>query len=304
MAPNSSPQKNMQKNTFYWLTLFCFFILGNESVLAREIISIPVDSAPIIDGAADDPAWLDAPAIVTHDKVADIPITLRTVYTNEKIYFLVSFPDPDESRTHKNWSWSPARTIYDVGNDREDLFIFKWNMTPEPANLSIYADNDSVADVWFWKACRTDPAGFADDKMHILKKTVTKNSSDLISKSGKKRYLTRVGDSGTSSYEINLQTEFSGNTLPRYTIRPASGSRGDVRAKGRWHNGIWTLEFARLLQTGHTDDLQFDPTASYQFGVSRYEIAGRKPNPKISQPLYGCGDVNEALTLSFKAKAR
>lgn len=294
----------MRKKSAYWLALFCLLVLGNKSVVAREVLCTPVDSAPVIDGSADDSAWRDATAIITHDKIADIPITMRTVYTSEKIFFLVSFPDPDESRTHKNWSWSRERTIYDVGNDREDLFIFKWNMNPETVDLSIYADNDYKADIWFWKACRTDPAGFADDKMHILEKTVTKNSTELTSKSGEKRYLVREGDSGTNSYEINLQAEFAGNTLPRYNIRQADGSRGDVRAKGRWRNGIWTLEFARSLQTGHADDLQFDPAASYLFGVSRYEIAGRKPNPGISQPLYGCGDVSEALTLSFRTRVR
>jgi hypothetical protein len=45
--------------------------------------------------------------------------------------------------------------------------------------------------------------------------------------------------------------------------------------------------------------VQFDAEQSYLFGVSRYEIAGRKPNPALQQPLYGAGDITEHLRLIF-----
>jgi hypothetical protein len=73
-----------------------------------------------------------------------------------------------------------------------------------------------------------------------------------------------------------------------------------VRARGVWQNGRWTVELARKLVTGNQDDIQFAPGKKYLFGVSRYEIAGREPNAKLSEPLYGTGDVNEILWLAFK----
>ena len=73
-----------------------------------------------------------------------------------------------------------------------------------------------------------------------------------------------------------------------------------MRAKGVWQNDRWTIEFARKLTTGQPDDVQFTPGEKYLFGISRYEIAGRQSNAKLSDPLYGTGDVNETLWLQFK----
>ena len=78
----------------------------------------------------------------------------------------MSFPDSDESVTHKTWVWGKSAEMYKTGQDREDVFVFKWNMEPNPVYLSLKADNDYMADIWFWKACRTNPVGYADDKYH------------------------------------------------------------------------------------------------------------------------------------------
>ena len=40
----------------------------------------------------------------------------------------------------------------------------------------------------------------------------------------------------------------------RVRVERSGGSAGDVRAKGAWHAGWWTLELARPLRTGHPDD--------------------------------------------------
>ena len=66
-----------------------------------------------------------------------------------------------------------------------------------------------------------------------------------------------------------------------------------------WKDGQWTIEFTRKLDTGHNDDVLFKTTGKYQFGISRYEVAGREPEKNASQPLYGCGDVGEKLNLIF-----
>ncbi|MDX1776473.1 MAG: ethylbenzene dehydrogenase-related protein, partial [Desulfobulbales bacterium] len=107
-------------------------------------------------------------------------------------------------------------------------------------------------------------------------------------------------DAGETAYRINLISEYRGDTLPRYVLEEPRGSRSDVRAKGAWQNGRWTIEFGRKLLTGNSDDVQFNPDKKYLFGLSRYEIAGREANEKLSDPLYGTGDVSEVLWLQFK----
>lgn len=282
---------------------FCFIImfLGiTASVMAEQVLPLKlITGAPEIDGKASEQIWQEAAAITTHDRVNDLPITIKGIYNDTDVFFLVSFPDPDESRSHKSWTWDRGREIYTVGNDREDIFVIKWNMEPKSANLSIYADNPYQADIWYWKACRTDSAGYADDKMHFLSPEEDRNATRMVSNSGKTMYLLRVGDDGESAYRVNLISEYQGDIVPRFSIHQPTVSRGDVKAKGVWQNGMWTLEFRRKLVTGNQDDIQFTPGNKYLFGVSRYEIAGRKPNEKLSDPLYGTGDVNEVLWIEF-----
>ncbi|MBU0681330.1 MAG: hypothetical protein KKD73_07905 [Proteobacteria bacterium] len=255
---------------------------------------------PIVDGIDTDQAWQSVDPLVVFDQVADRQIKVRGVYDAEKIYFLVSFSDPDESRLHKSWVWDQGRSQYVMGNMREDVFVFKWSMEKEPVDLSIHADDASRSDVWFWKANRTDPVGYADDKMHILSQIDSRDSTQVVSKTGRLMYLLRLEDAGRKAYEIDLLVDYVGDVRNRYKNEMPSLSRADVRAKGLWQKGSWTIEFSRALVTGHGDDLQFSNlNQSYQFGVSTLEIAGRKENPVLSEPLYGSGDIGEVIDLVF-----
>jgi len=268
--------------------------LGDQNIIAQKVMI-----APVIDGIGDDAAWKKAQHIVTYDNIAGIDVTLKAVYTNTKIFFFVSFTDPDESRIHKAWIWDKKMKIYTLGPDREDCFVFKWNMNPEPVDLSILSDSSYVSDVWFWKANRTDPAGYADDKINRFNPFKSKKSKKLVSKSGKTMFIKREGDEGKPAYQTTIYDQYQGDKLNNFKHQIPSKSRADIRAKGIWARGKWTIEFERKLNTGHFDDIQFNIEKVYLFGISRYEIAGRKPDPSLTQPLYGSGDVSEKLYLSF-----
>ena len=86
--------------------------------------------------------------------------------------------------------------------------------------------------------------------------------------------------------------------VPEPISEPTS-SRADIRARGVWADGYWTVEFGRALQTGHEDDVQLQTDQVYRLGVSRYEIAGRRADPEAEQPQYGCGEISEILTFKF-----
>ncbi len=173
-------------------------------------------------------------------------------------------------------------------------------MEPYPVDLTISGEKPYKADIWYWKAFRTDPMGYADDKMHIYSSQESTEAKNLFSKNGQPFYLDRAGDAGESAYQTQVQEEYMGEEIPRYGHRKPKGSRADVQAKGVWQDGTWTIEFRRKLNTGHIDDVQFDPTIHYQFGVSRHEIAGKKKNPKLEQPNYESGEIGEPLTLEFE----
>lgn len=289
------------------ISIICVLVMITNTVYSQSepggsvnLVAAKAETAPIIDGNDSDACWTNAQAITTHDKVAGIDITLKALHTDEHVFFLVSFPDPDESRTHKSWAWDKGCKIYKMGPDREDCFVFKWNMGSESVDLSLHSDNPYRADVWFWKACRTDPVGYADDKIQILSSLKVEKSLRLTSKSGATMYLLRQGDKGTTAFKTKMISEYEGDMVNRFVYQTPTGSRADIKAKGLWKNGRWTIEFARALITGHDDDVQLDLTADYAFGVSRYEIKGGKPDKKVSQPLYECGDINEIITLVFE----
>jgi hypothetical protein len=268
-----------------------------------ELVAIYADNAPTIDGVANEEIWAQAEALVTHDPLADADLTIKAVYTDDHIYVLVSFPDPDESRTHKTQVWVPDQERYRIGFDREDTFVIKRSMEPGAVDLRVDADRPYKADIWFWKAHRTDPIGYADDKMHIYSAIEGPNSKTVVSKSGLRFFLDRPGDAGKSAYKTMVQSERKGDNLPFYSPRKPEGSRADVRAKGVWRDGIWTVEFSRKLATNNLDDIQFNVGQVYQLGVSRYEIAGRKRNPSLDQPWYGAGEVTAPLILQFQSRA-
>ncbi len=276
-------------------------VLGGVSYAGQLLNVYKTKSLPVIDGQGTDSAWASAQEIITHDKIADIDISIKALYTDKNIYFLVKFPDPDESRAHKSWVWSKELDAYIGDVDREDVFQFVFNMEDHPVDLSVFADNDYKADVWFWKACRTDPAGYADDKTNILSKKEIDKANIVTSRSGNKMYLFRPQDKGIPCFEAKLYDEYAGDKVPGFINKVPSGSAADIKAKGEWKGGVWTIEFSRALGTGNDDDIQFDPKKDYLFGVSRYEISGNdKPDSKITQPLYGCGDVGEELKLVFE----
>jgi Ethylbenzene dehydrogenase len=279
--------------------LFIFFGLQGPCYSESRLISVKVHQPPTIDGQGQDAVWQEAREIMTRDNIGNMDIALKSVHTNKEIFFLVSYSDSDESRRHKPWVWNNKKQIYEMGPEREDCFIFKWAMGKEITDLSIHSDQPYRADIWFWKANRTDPAGYADDKHQKLSSIKLPKSQKILSKSGNPMFLQRRGDSGKSAYKSKLYIEYSGESVLQFKNRIPSGSRADVKAKGVWSDNEWCIEFSRSLISGYDDDIQFDLSQQYFFGVSRYEIAGRKPDRKLSQPLYGSGDVSEKFYLTF-----
>jgi hypothetical protein len=273
----------------------------SQGVKAEQVVkSQKTSQSPQIDGLETEDTWENVLPVTTFDPIAQIKIDIKSVYTDTTIFFLVSFPDKDESRQHRNWIWNKEQKMYEEGPQREDVFVFKWMLGDTTKDLSIFSDEPYVADIWYWKAVRTDPQGFADDKIQRLSNYRTKDSFEITSKSGKKMYIRRQGDAGRSSYKTEIYIDYQGDIVHRYTSRQPQSSRADVKAKGVWKDGRWTIEFARDLITGNDDDVNFQNLdTSYGFGVSRYEIAGRPPEKNSEQPLFGSGNITEMLTLEF-----
>lgn len=268
---------------------------------AQDITSPLTGEPPVIDGSCNDAAWRGAKAYTIRDKRTNVDIILKSVHTADRVFFCVQYPDQDESRLHRPWVWDKKLGIYTVGPYIEDTFVFRWNLEDHEVDLSDFSDDTFLADLWYWKANRTDPMGYADDKYDSLTANETRKSRPILSRSGKRRYLLRLDDEGVPAYQTVIELDNRGDQLPQYVLGTPTGSRADVRAKGVWKDQRWTIEFGRKLKTGHGDDVQFNTatTAKYLFGVSIKSLYGEPVDDKIPN-LYGQGRISEPLRLILK----
>lgn len=274
-------------------SLFC---LG---AFAVTLESIPTNTPPQLDGRGDDLVWKSAPSVQVNDAIVDVPITLQSVHTDQDIYFLVSYPDKSSNLKHQNYHWDTELETYVPGNEIEDTFLFKWSMVGNPGDLTLSSLRPYEADIWFWKAYRTDPIGYADDKYQIYSQIPSPKAKIIVNKDGELFFLRRIGDQGSSAYYVKSYEAFSGDVLPQFGHQPPTGSRSDIQAKGDWDSHRWTIEFKRKLVTNNSDDVSFSVGKKYLFGVSRYEIAGRDPDPQLGQPFFGSGDISTLLELNI-----
>ena len=291
----------MRRSLITFLVFAC--LLSSSLAFGQsQLVAARIAAAPEIDGQVADACWQQAVPVTVHDQVADIDIVLKAVHDGQNVYLLAEFPDPDESRLHRALVWKPELKSYQNGPTREDSLVVKWSMSGLDADLTLKSDRPYRADIWYWKAHRTDHAGYADDKIQHYTTGRDKKSLLLLSKSGKVFYLLRKGDSGSPAYKPKLQTAYTEDLVAKYDLMMPAGSRADVRAKGHWQDGRWTVEFARKLKTGHDDDLQMQLGEQYRFGVSRYEIAGRQPElgSESDTPLFGSGEVGTLLSLKLQ----
>ena len=282
--------------------MVCLFPLFGVAAAELEVPSVKVQKAPEVDGAGQDAVWAKVKPVTVKDSASGTNVLIRSVYTEDQVFFLVQFSDSAENFLHKPWVWNAAEKKYEVGSHREDTFVFKWNMMDHDVNLSNFSDDDYRADVWYWKANRTNSAGYADDKSQVLAAQPIEKSTELTSTSGKARHLGRYSDAGKAAYkELKTLTEYQGDLADRYPASTPEGSRADVHAKGTWKGGFRTVEYARALNTGHDDDLQFEPASGkgYLFGVSIFSLYGR-PHIVNSPNFYGRGRISEPLRLKFQ----
>jgi PAS domain S-box-containing protein len=170
-------------------------------------------------------------------------------------------------------------------------------------------DPSELGDLWHWKAGRTNPIGYAEDEW--IDDTVVEgytesareaafyvDGSQTIENEGYIKNINSGGD-GPKYYEpapqdpadsqfiflsevengetveVKENTRFNTNdSIPGYILRKPPENRGDIEAKGLWLGGRWQVEFRRKLNTGYDNDVQFDISKTYRFGISVMDNSG------------------------------
>ncbi|MBI4562232.1 MAG: hypothetical protein HY724_09325 [Candidatus Rokubacteria bacterium] len=303
---------------------------GQGSILTAAKVSVP----PTVDGDAKDEAWAKARPLevrVKEGAIGDVTVTMKAVYTNTHIYLLAQWPDKTETVEHHPYTFDGQKWS-EPEEPLEDRFGIQWNISAadfERKGCAVlchtgtrYPDKKprmhtnapgEFADEWHWKAARSNPMGYVDDKytdnavdpkddeaghhadggVRVYKGNKMKGGAPEFVWKGTpgrppavdaaKASLFLLGADAAPYGPTNPLTGkpwAKGDKVPVAILQEPTGSNADIRAYGRWVNGVWTLEMSRALDPGPNAvkdgkklDAVFEPGKTYHFGISVFDNA-------------------------------
>lgn len=185
---------------------------SGPSVSDKELVSQKTTAAPTIDGTVES-AWDNLPRLVARTVVPDpgdnvfrgyvgdaYTVTMRSMYDNENIYFLIEWDDPTHSLDRNTWYFDPATKkwaqesgapVYNAQGVKtrdafyEDKFAILWNINNsvtnwnsttcysschtglgQPNGYARHYTNSATEriDMWHWKLVRENAVGTMDDQ--------------------------------------------------------------------------------------------------------------------------------------------
>lgn len=156
------------------------------------LTSVAVTEAPTLDGVADDAMWESAEAVEAETKrganEGPTTISIKSVYTEDMVYFLVTWADPTESYIRSPWemqadgTWVQLKDPEDMGGDNnlwyEDKLAMIWSIgnsivdfdsegcsvachtndqddqSNKPYGNKFLENEGEMGDIWHWKSVR------------------------------------------------------------------------------------------------------------------------------------------------------
>lgn len=256
---------------------------GMAAGVEGRIVSASVRQAPVVDGDGRDAAWKAAKptkavakGVFPANASKSTEVVIRSVHTDTHVYVLVRWRDETrDDKAQKPFAWDPVKNAYVEGPEREDMFALAFEHTG-PFTADMLAPVEAVWDVWHWKASRTNPQGFAMDRTHRYTRQQWEGKGrSHTARDGQPIWIARLEDAGdTVEKKQPAPTSRAEERVPQYLPGTPTGSAADVRAKGAWSDGWWTLELERKLDTGHRDDTAFDLNRTYKMAVSAHDRTG------------------------------
>ncbi|SNQ61333.1 ethylbenzene dehydrogenase-related protein [Candidatus Methanoperedens nitratireducens] len=177
--------------------LVIWLLLGAGAGSAGTLTSVKVTIAPVIDGTPE-AVWDQASAMTVNvaggANTGSHTVTLKSVYTDDSVYFLAQWNDPTESLRRMPWqkqangSWNVLQTpdAKEGGENTyyEDKFAQIWNINMpsfdaqgciatchvgENSDVKDYGNKyapnpGETGDIWHMKIVRTNPTGYIDDQ--------------------------------------------------------------------------------------------------------------------------------------------
>lgn len=214
----------------------------------------------------------------------DPQLTVRAGIFSDTFYLAARWRDATQNVIYRPWKRSGGQ--FKRGKNRDDMFAARFQITAGYAACMVDPTNHAT-DIWVWSAGRSALAGIADDQTHRISTTPLDPATEYPLGSGSV-YIQKKPDEGSPGWKHTPapRQDAEGDLLPGVAVteETPTGSRADVRAAAQWREGYWTLELARLQQTGDPGDVVLAPgsQAVGQLAVFNAEYHLTK---KITQPL-------------------
>jgi hypothetical protein len=239
-------------------------------------------------------------------------VNTKAVYTADGIYFRFDWKDATKSVTKGAWKYDGQKWSHQKGNEDRISLLFEINRinnfatkgcavvchVPQGASNAKDGKFGTISaaekgDLWHWKAARSDPAGVADDTWltQISEKKGGRKSDagkggdqkNMTADKSKPMYMLASGKKLAKNnillvahtVEIKDYTGFkAGDTITYRMPKTPEGSRADIKALSRHADGSWTVVLYRPLDTGHDDDVAFNPRKKYNFAMALFDDSG------------------------------
>ncbi|MEE9119659.1 MAG: ethylbenzene dehydrogenase-related protein [Syntrophobacteria bacterium] len=295
---------------------------GDLMVISKKVKPAPTD--------ASSPQWKEAEkARIVVTGAGDVEgnintMKVRSVYTKDEIFFLFQWHDYNKSMNKKRWKFTGGKWTKIKGDEDRLGVVWEINRIDKFATkgCTILCHNEAKnpedwyyatssprekADLWHWKAVRSNPVGYTEDGYVIANPSKkpeegrkrdassdTKAKSNRTKDKSKPAYMQNPSKPPSipgsllveEAVKITGKSKFEeGDEIPGYMLNSVwKGSFADVKTKGVWQNGKWTVMMRRKLQTGNDDDVQFNTRKTYPFGIAVFDNA-HEHNSYNAEPL-------------------
>jgi hypothetical protein len=285
---------------------------GDLVLISKKVKSAPIDASSTQWQKAKESTLVLVGAGKVEGNI--ITQTVRSVYTKDEIFFLFEWHDYNKSMDKNAWKFTGGKWIKKKANEDRIGMVWEINRIDkfatkgcavlchnEPKNTEewYYAVSSPTekADLWHWKSVRSNPVGYTEDGY------VTANPSKEPEKgrkrdagSGTKAKSNRTKDKKGPAYmqdpskapsipgsllvsesvKINDGSIFKeGDEIPGYMLHTEwKDSFADIKTKGVWENGKWTVMMQRKLRTEYDDDVQFNTKKTYPFALALFDNSG------------------------------
>lgn len=253
-------------------------------------------SPPGIDGQVDE-VWANAKALTVTIREAlgsgsPTEVVLRALHTNDALYVLAQWPDSTRSDMRDPYIWNAEREEYERPTTPDDQFALEFPLEGDLLISMLPTEGAYTADVWHWKAGRSNLGGWVDDKRHIISQRRLEGAKEYSMGGHNTVYVARPMDDGQASYKTKPKpAAYGGDVVPSYEAQEPSGSLTDVRGKGVHDGTGWTLEMTRKFDTGNSDDAVINPS---QENICAIAV--------LNDELYWDHSVSQMLSLRFSSE--